>query len=56
MKKTLQQSSLQAESVGKENKPGTAQVGAIAKAQNSKRTSKCQKMLYPNFENVISEL
>ena len=28
----------------KYNKPGPAQVGAISKAQNSKRTSKCQSI------------
>ena len=37
------------------NKPGLAQVGAISKAQNSKRTSKCEGIFFlqhpkKNFE------
>ena len=46
------------------NKPGTAQVGAISKAQKfmkfwGKIETKIEekiKKLYPNFENVISNL
>ena len=33
------------------NKPGPAQVGAISKAQNSKRTSKCQFTVLENQKN-----
>ena len=35
------------------NKPGPAQVGAISKAQNSKKTSKCQVFFYSSRKTKI---
>ena len=35
------------------NKPGPAQVGAISKAQNSKKTSKCQVFFYSSRKSKI---
>ena len=36
-----------------ENKPGPAQVGAISKAQKSKKTSKCQVFFYSSRKSKI---
>ena len=37
------------------NKPGPAQVGAISKAQNSKKTSKCQVLFYSTRKSKYFE-